>query len=105
MRCRRSPGSGRLVLRTRALSNLTALARSATGCWPACRSRTTVRACLRSCSKTLFLSAGDDASAAGTGLGLSVAQDMVARHGGIIEFESRQGLTVFSMLLPLEESA
>jgi len=41
----------------------------------------------------------------GTGLGLSVAQDMVARHGGIIEFESRPGLTIFSILLPLEEAA
>ena len=41
-------------------------------------------------------------NAEGTGLGLSVAQDMVARHGGIIEFESRPGHTVFSMLLPLE---
>ena len=45
------------------------------------------------------------AKAEGTGLGLSVAQDMVARHGGIIEFESRRGHTVFTMLLPLEETA
>ena len=43
--------------------------------------------------------------AEGTGLGLSVAQDMVARHGGIIEFESRPGHTVFSILLPLEDGA
>ena len=43
--------------------------------------------------------------AEGTGLGLSVAQDMVARHGGIIEFESRAGHTVFSILLPLEDGA
>ena len=43
--------------------------------------------------------------AEGTGLGLSVAQDMVARHGGIIEFESRPGHTVFSILLPLEDAA
>jgi two-component system nitrogen regulation sensor histidine kinase GlnL len=45
------------------------------------------------------------AKAGGTGLGLAVAQDMVARHGGIIEFDSRPGHTVFSMLLPLEEAA
>ena len=38
-------------------------------------------------------------------LGLSVAQDMIARHGGIIEFESRPGLTIFSVLLPLEDAA
>jgi two-component system, NtrC family, nitrogen regulation sensor histidine kinase GlnL len=38
----------------------------------------------------------------GTGLGLAVAQDLVTRHRGIIEFESRPGHTVFSLLLPLE---
>ena len=45
------------------------------------------------------------AKAAGSGLGLSVAQGMVARHGGIIEFDSRPGRTVFSVLLPLEQAA
>ncbi len=39
----------------------------------------------------------------GTGLGLAVAQDLVTRHGGIIEFESEPGRTVFKLLLPLEE--
>jgi two-component system nitrogen regulation sensor histidine kinase GlnL len=39
----------------------------------------------------------------GTGLGLAVAQDIATRHGGIIEFDSRPGRTVFSLLLPLEE--
>ena len=38
----------------------------------------------------------------GNGLGLAVAQDLVTRHRGIIEFESRPGHTVFSLLLPLE---
>jgi two-component system nitrogen regulation sensor histidine kinase GlnL len=38
----------------------------------------------------------------GTGLGLAVAQDIATRHGGIIEFESRPGRTVFSLLLPME---
>jgi two-component system nitrogen regulation sensor histidine kinase GlnL len=38
----------------------------------------------------------------GTGLGLAVAQDLVTRHGGIIEFNSEPGRTVFSLLLPLE---
>jgi two-component system nitrogen regulation sensor histidine kinase GlnL len=37
----------------------------------------------------------------GSGLGLAVAQDLVARHHGIVEFESRPGRTVFSLLLPL----
>ncbi len=38
----------------------------------------------------------------GTGLGLAVAQDIATRHGGIIEFDSRPGRTVFSLLLPME---
>src|SRR5271154_44583 len=38
----------------------------------------------------------------GTGLGLAVAQDLVTRHRGIVEFESCPGHTVFSLLLPLE---
>jgi two-component system, NtrC family, nitrogen regulation sensor histidine kinase GlnL len=38
----------------------------------------------------------------GTGLGLAVAQDLITRHGGIVEFESEPGRTVFSLLLPLE---
>jgi two-component system nitrogen regulation sensor histidine kinase GlnL len=38
----------------------------------------------------------------GTGLGLAVAQDLVTRHRGIVEFESRPGHTVFSLLLPIE---
>jgi two-component system nitrogen regulation sensor histidine kinase GlnL len=41
----------------------------------------------------------------GTGLGLAVAQELVTRHGGIVEFESEPGRTVFTLLLPLEESA
>jgi len=33
-----------------------------------------------------------------------VAQDLVTRHGGLIEFESEPGRTVFSLLLPLEDA-
>ena len=40
----------------------------------------------------------------GTGLGLAVAQDIVSRHRGLIEYDSRPGRTVFSILLPLEIS-
>ena len=96
-------GSGRLILRTRTLSNH--------NIGP---ERHRLVACIQvedngpgvpdDLHKTLFFPLVT-AKPAGTGLGLSVAQDMVARHGGIIEFESRQGLTVFSMLLPLEEFA
>jgi two-component system nitrogen regulation sensor histidine kinase GlnL len=38
----------------------------------------------------------------GAGLGLSIAQNLVARHGGIIEFESEPGKTVFKVYLPVE---
>jgi two-component system, NtrC family, nitrogen regulation sensor histidine kinase GlnL len=38
----------------------------------------------------------------GTGLGLAVAQDLITRHRGIVEFESVPGHTVFSLLLPIE---
>jgi two-component system nitrogen regulation sensor histidine kinase GlnL len=40
----------------------------------------------------------------GTGLGLAVAQDLVTRHGGLIEFASEPGRTVFTLLLPLTEA-
>ena len=36
----------------------------------------------------------------GTGLGLPLAQDLVSRHGGLIEFESQPGRTVFMIRLP-----
>lgn len=38
----------------------------------------------------------------GTGLGLPAAQELVGRHGGLIEFESRPGRTVFQVRIPLE---
>jgi two-component system nitrogen regulation sensor histidine kinase GlnL len=38
----------------------------------------------------------------GTGLGLGIAQDLVSRHGGLIEFDSVPGRTVFTISLPME---
>jgi two-component system nitrogen regulation sensor histidine kinase GlnL len=96
-------GSGHLLLRTRALSHL--------NIGPA---RHRLVACVQieddgpgvppDLHQTLFFPLVS-AKAEGTGLGLSVAQEMVARHGGIIQFESRVGRTVFSILLPLEDAA
>jgi two-component system, NtrC family, nitrogen regulation sensor histidine kinase GlnL len=40
----------------------------------------------------------------GTGLGLAVAQELVTRHGGLIEFESEPGRTIFTLLLPLGDA-
>ena len=39
----------------------------------------------------------------GTGLGLPAAQELLSRHGGLIEFESRPGRTVFYVRIPLEQ--
>ena len=41
----------------------------------------------------------------GTGLGLPAAQELLSRHGGLIEFESRPGRTVFFVRIPLDQAA
>lgn len=40
--------------------------------------------------------------ASGTGLGLSLAQDFLQQHDGVIEFRSEPGSTEFSLVLPME---
>ena len=40
----------------------------------------------------------------GTGLGLPAAQELISRHGGLIEFDSRPGRTVFFVRIPLEQT-
>ena len=42
--------------------------------------------------------------AGGTGLGLALAQDLVTRQGGLIEYVTAAGRTVFQMLFPIEET-
>lgn len=39
----------------------------------------------------------------GTGLGLPAAQELIGRHHGLIEFDSRPGRTVFYVRIPIEE--
>jgi two-component system nitrogen regulation sensor histidine kinase GlnL len=38
----------------------------------------------------------------GTGLGLSISQTIIHQHLGLIDFESEPGMTVFSIMLPLQ---
>jgi two-component system nitrogen regulation sensor histidine kinase GlnL len=35
---------------------------------------------------------------------LGIAQDLVSRHGGLIEFDSTPGRTVFIILLPMDST-
>jgi len=42
--------------------------------------------------------------AEGTGLGLSIAQTLAQQHNGLIEFTSKPGKTIFTLLLPLNKN-
>ena len=37
----------------------------------------------------------------GTGLGLAVVAKMIDDHGGVIEFDSHPGETIFRVILPM----
>ena len=37
----------------------------------------------------------------GSGLGLSISQDIIRIHGGAISFETKKGKTSFSILIPI----
>ena len=40
----------------------------------------------------------------GTGLGLPAAQELISRHDGLIEFDSRPGRTVFYVRIPIKQT-
>ncbi len=91
--------SGRLIFRTRALTNFTVGGE---------RHRLVLSAEVEDngpgippeLKETIFypLVTG---RATGTGLGLTIAQDLVSRNGGLIEFASERGRTVFQIRLPV----
>ena len=94
------PDNGRVTLRTRALSNInigTARHRLVANLQVEDNGQGVPPELHRSLFYPLVTG-----RASGSGLGLAVAQDLVTRHRGIIEFESRPGHTVFSLLLPIE---
>ncbi len=91
---------GQLVLRTRAMTNATIGER---------RHRVVARVDFEDSGPGVPPELGETifyplvtARPGGTGLGLAVAQDIATRHDGIVEYESRPGRTIFTLLLPLE---
>lgn len=96
-------GRGRIVIRTRAVMNETIGQRRCrlVGCVEIEDDGPGVPEELR---ETLFypLVTGRPG---GSGLGLAVAQELVSRHDGLIEYSSRPGRTIFRMLFPITEEA
>lgn len=54
-------------------------------------------------SETIFLPMITD-KADGSGLGLPIAQEIISRHGGMINLKSGESGTTFSIILPLEQA-
>jgi two-component system nitrogen regulation sensor histidine kinase GlnL len=91
-------GAGRLILRTRALTNVTIGPR---------RYRVVASVQFEDNGPGVPTELADTifyplvtSRPGGTGLGLAVAQDIATRHDGLIEFESQPGRTLFALLLP-----
>jgi two-component system nitrogen regulation sensor histidine kinase GlnL len=92
-------GSGQIVLRTRVLTNTILY-----------KTQHKLVACIEiqdngsgvpdDIADTLFYPLVTGRSS-GTGLGLPLAQDLVNRHGGLIEYDSVPGHTVFTVQLPI----
>jgi two-component system, NtrC family, nitrogen regulation sensor histidine kinase GlnL len=94
-------GSGRIVLRTRARSHVSigSVSHRLVAALEVEDNGPGVPQQLRSCIFYPLVTG----RAQGTGLGLAVAQELATRNGGIIEFESEAGRTVFTLLLPVGE--
>jgi two-component system nitrogen regulation sensor histidine kinase GlnL len=80
---------------------MSASARAAIAWSPPSNSKTTARACPRIFATPFFIRWSPGAPTA-PGLGLGIAQDLVSRHGGLIEFDSAPGRTIFVISLPMD---
>jgi two-component system, NtrC family, nitrogen regulation sensor histidine kinase GlnL len=96
-------GAGRIVFRTRVVSN-DALAQRRSRLVAAVEIEDDGPGVPEELRATLFypLVTGRPG---GSGLGLAVAQELVARHEGLIEYSSRPGRTVFRLLFPIMEDS
>ncbi|HEY2466158.1 MAG TPA: ATP-binding protein, partial [Steroidobacteraceae bacterium] len=92
--------SPRLILRTRASSNVTAHRHRLVA---SIQFEDNGPGVLNEIRETIFypLVSG---RADGSGLGLGIAQDLVSRHGGLIEFDSAPGRTIFVISLPMDST-
>jgi len=93
-------GEGRIILRTRALTNWIIGSQ---------RHRVVANIEIEDDGPGVPPELGDSifyplvsGSRTGTGLGLPLAQEILSRHGGLIEYRSRPGQTVFMLRLPME---
>jgi len=92
-------GSGRLVIRTRVLMNFI-IGTEAHRLIASIEIEDDGPGISRDIADSIFYPLVTDRDG-GTGFGLPLAQDIVRRHGGLIEFESEPGRTVFMVRLPL----
>ena len=95
-------GRGRIILRTRALSNVS-IGSSRHKLVASLQVEDTGPGVPEELRSSIFYPYVTG-RATGTGLGLAVAQELVTRHGGLIEFESEPGRTIFTLLLPLGDA-
>jgi len=94
-------GSGQIVLRTRALTN-TILFKTQHKLVACIEIQDNGSGVPEDIADTLFYPLVTGHSS-GTGLGLPLAQDLVNRHGGLIEYDSVPGHTVFTVTVPIEQ--
>jgi len=96
------PAGGELIFRTRALTNLM-LGKQQHRLVASIEIEDNGPGVPEDIRDTLFFPLVSGRSG-GSGLGLPLAQDLVSRHGGLIEFTSEPGRTVFMLRLPVNDA-